>query len=44
MNYNKKSIEDVHLTFKEKQLLKIVKKKVKGTDIEILLKESGLFK
>ena len=41
---DKKSIEDVHLTFKEKQLLKIVKKKVKGTDIELLLKDSGLLK
>ena len=41
---DKKSIEDVHLTFKEKQLLKLLKKKVKGTDIELLLKSSGLLK
>ena len=29
---------------KKKELLKIVMKKVKGTDIELLLKESGLIK
>ena len=30
------------LSFAEKELLKVVMKKVKGTDIEIWLKESGL--
>ncbi len=41
---DKKPLEDVKLSFKEKELLKIVKKKVKGTDVETLLKESGLIK
>ncbi len=40
---DKKKIDDVPLTFAEKQLLKIVRKKIKGTDIELLLEESGLF-
>ena len=39
---DKKPIKDAKLSFKEKQLLKLVLKKTKGTDIEILLKESGL--
>ncbi len=39
---DKKTIKDAKLSFKEKQLLKLVLKKTKGTDIEILLKESGL--
>ena len=34
--------EKENLSFVEKKLLKIVLKKVKGTDIEILLKNSGL--
>ena len=41
---DKKSLDEVPLTLKEKAALKILKKKVKGTDIEILLKESGLIK
>ena len=41
---DKKLITDIKLSFKEKELLKIVMKKVKGTDIELLLKESGLIK
>ena len=41
---DKKSLDDIKLSFKEKELLKIVKKKVKGTDVETLLKESGLIK
>lgn len=41
---DKKSVEELHLSFAEKQLIKILKKKVRGTDLEILLKESGLFK
>ena len=39
---DKKPIKDAKLSFKETQLLKLVLKKTKGTDIEILLKESGL--
>ena len=39
---DKKNISEAKLSFKEKILLKFVIKKVKGTDIEILLKESGL--
>lgn len=39
---DKKPIKDAKLSFKEKQLLKLVLKKTKGTDIKILLKESGL--
>ena len=39
---DKKKIDDVPLTFAEKQLLKIVRKKIKNTDIELLLEESGL--
>ena len=39
---DKKPIKDAKFSFKEKQLLKLVLKKTKGTDIEILLKESGL--
>lgn len=41
---DKKSIEEIPLTFIEKQMLKTVEKKVQGTDLEILLKESGLIK
>ena len=39
---DKKTVTDIPLTIKEKMLLKTVLKKVKGTDVEILLKESGL--
>ena len=39
---DKKPLTDEDLSFVEKKLLKIVLKKVKGTDIEILLKNSGL--
>ena len=39
---DKKPVTDIKLSFKERELLKIVMKKVQGTDIEILLKESGL--
>lgn len=39
---DKKPITEVKLSLKEKELLKVVMKKIKGTDIEILLKESGL--
>ena len=41
---DKKLLEDIPLTFVEKQLIKAVKKKIKDTDLEILFKESGLFK
>ena len=39
---DKKPITDVKLGFMEHELLRIVLKKVKGTDIEILLRDSGL--
>ena len=41
---DKKSVEELPLSFVEKQFVKVVEKKVKDTDLEILLKESGLFK
>lgn len=41
---DKKPVEELPLSFAEKQLIKILEKKVRGTDLEILLKESGLFK
>ena len=39
---DKKPITDVKLSFKEREMLKLVMKKVQGTDVELLLKESGL--
>lgn len=39
---DKKKLNQMPLSFKEKQLLKLVVKKTKNTDIEKLLKESGL--
>ena len=39
---DKKPLNEAKLSFGEKELLKIVLKKVKGTDLELLLKESGL--
>ena len=41
---DKKTIDEIPLSWKEKLLLKTVLKKVKGTDLEILLRESGLIK
>ena len=41
---DKKSVDELPLTFAEKQAIKIVEKKIKGTDLEILFKGSGLFK
>ena len=41
---DKKPITDVKLSFKERKLLNVVMKKARGTDIEILLKESGPIK
>ena len=39
---DKKSLDEIPLSLKEKLILKEVKKHVAGTDIELLLKESGL--
>lgn len=39
---DKKPLSQVSLSFTEKRMLKILLKKTKGTDIEILLKQSGL--
>ena len=39
---DKKPITEVKLSFKEKELLKTVMKKVRGTDLELILKDSGL--
>ena len=41
---DKKTLDELPLTFKEKILLKKVLKAVEGTDVEILLRESGLIK
>ena len=41
---DKKPISEAPLSFKEREMLKVLLKKVKGTDIELLLKESGLIK
>ena len=41
---DKKSVDELPLTFAEKQAIKIVEKKIKRTDLEILFKESCLFK
>ena len=41
---DKKTIDEAPLPFKEKELIKIALKKVKGTDLELLIKESGLIK
>lgn len=41
---DKKSLDELPLTFPEKQAVKLLEKKVEGTDLEMLLKESGLFK
>ena len=41
---DQKPLTDAKLSFKERQLLKMVLKKVQGTDIELLLKESGLIR
>ena len=39
---DKKPLSEAKLSFAEREMLKVVTKKVKGTDIELLLKESGL--
>lgn len=41
---DKKTVEELPLTFAEKQVIKVLMKKIKGTDLETLLEESGLFK
>ena len=41
---DKKSIGEINLSFKEREALKILLKKVRGTDVEELLHESGLLK
>ena len=41
---DKKSLDQVKMNFFERRALKMVLKKTKGTDIEILLKNSGLLK
>ncbi len=41
---DKKTIDEIPLNLKEKALVKILLKKAKGTDIELLLKNSGLIK
>ena len=41
---DKKPITEAKLSFGEKEAVKFALKKVKGTDIELLLKESGLIK
>lgn len=39
---DKKPITDVKLSFLERELLRIVLKRFQNTDVELLLKESGL--
>lgn len=41
---DKKSIDELPLSFKEKTLVKVLLKKTKGTDIELLLKQNNLIK
>lgn len=41
---DKKKINELPLNFKEKMLLKTVLKNVKGTDLELLLRDTGLIK
>ena len=41
---DKKSVDDLPTSFKEEILLKVLLKHLKGTDLEVLLKESGLVK
>ena len=39
---DKKPLKDADLSFMEREALKIALRKLQGTDIELLLKESGL--
>ena len=38
----KKPLSEAPLSFGEREVLKIALKKIRGTDLELLLKESGL--
>lgn len=39
---DQKPVAEIKLSFKEREMLKVLLKKVRGTDLELLLKESGL--
>ena len=39
---DKKPLSEAKLSFAEREMLRVARKKIKGTDIEILLRESGL--
>lgn len=39
---DKKPLSEAELNFGERELMRIVLKKIRGTDVELLLKESGL--
>ena len=39
---DKKPLSEAELNFGERELMKVVLKKIRGTDVELLLKESGL--
>ena len=39
---DKKPLSEAKLSFAEKELFRLILKKTKGTDIELLMKESGL--
>ena len=39
---DKKPLSEAKLSFTEREALKIALKKIRGTDVELLLKESGL--
>ena len=39
---DKKTVNEADLTFVEREMLKVALKKIKGTDVELLLKQSGL--
>lgn len=41
---NFKSLNEAELSFKEKELLKLMLHKIKGTDVKLLLKESGFIR
>lgn len=39
---DKQPITEVKMSLKEREALKVLLKKIKGTDVELLLQESGL--
>ena len=39
---DKKPITDADLNFMEREMVRVVLKKARGTDLELLLKQSGL--